>query len=465
MKKLMASFILVTGLAVLSQGASPALSGVSVRQDASRLVTISYTVDQDCIVTIDVLTNGVSIGEANFTNMRGMVNRKVAAGTQTICWQPRDSWANHRLGAGELSVQVKAWPLCAPPPYMVVDLVRTGDGFMNDGEFIHYFASTDAFPGGFDSRVYKTDTIVMRHVPAAGVMWKMGMSAADETAMGNFAQNSDSSFSGNLTYVQSEKRHYVMLTNDYWFAIYPITQGQGRLINGGTYLYSSFKGTSGTYYDRALGETVSTTDRDLLPVDSVKYESIRGAVGDNPSVNWPTTGYETVGGLIRKLRNLTGGALLFDLPTEAQWEFACRAGEAAQLYDGNAAFFTNGSTISNQNCSALGWVKYNYNQSGTRVGDGANTCYVGRFKPNSWGIYDLVGNVNEFCLDYAADTYSPSNLEVDPRGPDSGSGNRRVIRGSSYDQAATQARSSWRGRILATYSDSKRGFRVAIPIF
>ena len=463
MNKLTVSIAAAIGLAVSSQGSSPALSGVDVRQDSSRLVTISYTVDQDCIVTVDVLTNGVSIGEANFTNMRGMVNRKVPSGAQTICWQPRDSWADHRVAAGDLSVQVKAWPLCAPPPYMVVDLVRTGDGFMNDGEFIHYFASTNAFPGGFDNRVYKTDTIVMRHIPAAGIMWKMGMSAADETEMGNYANNSDSSFSG-MTYVQSEKRHYVMLTNDYWFAIYPITQGQGRLINSGSYLYSNFKGDSGSYYDRASGTTVSTTDRDLLPVDSVKYESIRGAVGDTPSVNWPTTGYDTVGGLIRKLRNVTGGTLLFDLPTEAQWEFACRAGEAAQLYDGNAAFY-GGSTISNLNCSALGWIKYNYNQSGTRVGDGANTCYVGRFKPNSWGIYDLVGNVNEFCLDYAADAYSPGDLEIDPRGPDSVSGNRRVIRGSSYDQAATQARSSWRGRISSTYTDSKRGFRVAIPIF
>ena len=96
--------ILLFGFATASQAASPAISGVSVRQDASRLVTIGYTVDQACIVTVDVLTNGVSIGESNFTNMTGDVNKKVASGTRTVCWQPTKSWPDHRIAAGDMTV-------------------------------------------------------------------------------------------------------------------------------------------------------------------------------------------------------------------------------------------------------------------------------------------------------------------------------------------------------------------------
>lgn len=459
MKKLVCT--LISGIAIAAGAASPTISGVSVRQDASRLVTINYTVDQDCIVTVDVTTNGVSIGVENFTNMVGAVNKKVAAGANTICWQPRASWPNKHIAAGGISVDVTAWPLCAPPPYMVIDLDRSGDGYLNDGEFVHYFASTNAFPGGFENRIYKTDTIVMRHIPAAGVMWKMGMTSADATAMGTDATKAPWTGS-TLTRAEWEKCHYVMLTNDYWFAIYPATQKQCKWVNGG-YMYNHYDGTLGTYYDQALGATVATTDRDILPQTALSYETIRGSVSTD-GVDWPTTGYAKVGGLIKKFRNKTGGTM-FDLPTDAQWEFACRAGESAMLYDGNPAY-VNG-TAQQKNGSSLGWLYYNYADggSGSFVGNGTNTCYVGRFKPNSWGIYDLVGNVREPVLDYSAgDSHSPGSLEIDPRGPDTGigSGGMRVIRSSAYDFNISDARSSCRNRLNATYVSHNIGFRLVI---
>jgi hypothetical protein len=155
--------------------ANPVVSKVTVTPDGGSVFKIGYTLTGGpAIVTVDVLTNGVSIGEVNFTNMTGAVNKQVSAGQNVICWQPRDSWADHRIAAGGISVNVKAWPLCAPPPYMVVDLYQEGNGYLNDGVYVHYFASTNAFPGGFENRAYKTTTIVMRHIPAAGVRWRMG---------------------------------------------------------------------------------------------------------------------------------------------------------------------------------------------------------------------------------------------------------------------------------------------------
>lgn len=445
MKKLMT--IAVLGMAVAAEAASPTLSNVNVRQDSSRLVTISYSVDQDCIVTVDVLTNGMSIGAQNFTNMTGAVNKQVSAGANTICWKPKDSWPNQRVAAGGLSVQVKAWPLCAPPPYMVVDLYQDGDGYLGDGVFIHYFASTNAFPGGFGARVYKTTTIVMRHIPAAGVRWRMGMSAADAAAMGSATNNvSGSNFStvGDVTYAQSETAHYVTLTNDYWIGVYPLTHAQSkRFTSGGDkYVGTAFSDWTGL-------------DRDIYPMENVSYASIRGS-------NWPTGGDSGVGGFLVRMRNRTGG-MKFDLPTDAQWEFACRAGESAQLYDGSS-IYENGSLVANADelVANIGWFKNSYAGGSAVTLD--RTQPVGLKAPNAWGLYDMVGNVCEWCLDW----YVPMSSEevIDPCGPDSvEDSSRRVVRGGRYNvTSAARARSSNREGIANATQYGYVGCRLAIRI-
>ncbi len=445
---------LLFGLATASQASSPAISGVSVRQDASRLVTIGYTVDQDCIVTVDVLTNGVSIGESNFTNMTGDVNKKVASGTRTICWQPTKSWPDHRIAAGDMTVEVKAWPLCAPPPYMVVDLYQDGDGYLGDGEFVHYFASTNAFPGGFGARVYKTNTIVMRHIPAAGVKWRMGMSAADATAIGSVKDVEVMSGTG-VTYGSSETAHYVTLTNDYWIGVYPITQAQAKRFT-----------SEGTSYISPSGDfSWSGIDREVHPVHSMSYDAIRGTTSEN--INWPTTG-DAVKGYLQKFRDRTGG-LKFDLPTDAQWEFACRAGEAAQLYDG-ASVAIGGSQVSNPwpIIGNIGWMLYQFNGN-SQLANLTRPQPVGLKAPNNYGLYDMVGNVWEWCLDWYD---CPASAEaVDPRGPDTGAyGTRRVTRGASWHSGSwARARSAFRFGVQSNWggsstSDFEYGCRLAITI-
>ena len=137
----------------------------------SRLVSISYELQEaPAIVTVDILTNGVSIGEENFTSIRGDVNRLVQPGAnKLIFWEADKEWPGYKFRNGEVSVIVKGWDKGRPPNYMVVDLTT-------DHAEPRYYVSEKALPdGGLANReVYLKDKIVMRRIPAAGVTWKMG---------------------------------------------------------------------------------------------------------------------------------------------------------------------------------------------------------------------------------------------------------------------------------------------------
>ena len=109
-----------TCLSLLAAFAAPALvAGTPVikagsvtfsQNSATRLVTVGYTQEEtDAVVTVDVLTNGVSIGAENFTNIDGDVNRRVASGDHLIVWHPRKSWPAHVFTNNEVSVEVRAW--------------------------------------------------------------------------------------------------------------------------------------------------------------------------------------------------------------------------------------------------------------------------------------------------------------------------------------------------------------------
>jgi formylglycine-generating enzyme required for sulfatase activity len=107
----------------------------------------------------------------------------------------------------------------------------------------------------------------------------------------------------------------------------------------------------------------------------------------------------------------------YALPSEAQWEYACRAGEKGSY---------SGSSL-----DEVGWYRGN---SGNKTHD------VGQKKPNAWGLYDMHGNVSEWCADWYADTLQGG---VDPTGPQSG--DFRVDRGGSSYQPARYCRAAYRG--------------------
>jgi sulfatase modifying factor 1 len=140
------------------------------------------------------------------------------------------------------------------------------------------------------------------------------------------------------------------------------------------------------------------------------------------------------------------------LPTEAEWEYACRAGTstAYSFGDDGADLHKHGNYCDMSNTSGYPW------QDKTHDDGYDKTAAVGSFAPNAWGLYDMHGNVWEWCQDWKGDY--PSSAQVDPTGPASGSA--RVLRGGSWYLVDYVCRSAYRNWISPGIRNGHYGFRI-----
>lgn len=397
-KNLLAAAVSVMGWGAMAT--APVVSDVSMTQDDSRRVTISYTLSEEPgIVTPDILTNGVSIGEENLSLFAGDVNRLVGtSGVHTITWRPEKAWPGHRIMDGSVSVKLTAWSTNAPPPYMVIDLTMA--------DTVRFYTSTNAFPeGGLSNPVYKTDRIVMRRIPAANVEWRMG-SPTNELGRTDVA----------------ERPHYVTLSEDFYIGIYEMTQKQ---------------------YVRIMGSLPQTQQNagDMHPIDKVSYNLLRGT-----DYVWPGDSHKVTADSFLGTLRAHACNIVFDLPTEAQWEYACRAGCGSALYTGEELT----SKVTSPNLDAIAVYKQN----------GGVTTDVGIREPNNWGLFDMIGSVWELCLDWYEANYEDYAPET---GPSSSSASKRVIRGGGIGNSAATERCASRNSMLPT-GLTGNGFRVCCPV-
>ncbi len=291
--------------------------------------------------------------------------------------------------------------------YMVID-ISGGRSAKN-----YYTSYLDSVPAGGWTDEYKTSKIVLRKITA-----------------GTFVMGSPINEYGRYS---SEMQHTVKLTKDYYIGVFEITQRQWELVMGNRPSY--FNNTA--YYT-------------ARPVETVSFSNVRGSV---LGVAWPSGVDVDASSFMGVLRTKTK-MLTCDLPTEAQWEYACRAGVATALNSG--ANLTN--TNSCPNMSKVGRYWYNGGSSSTQnSGLSAATAKVGSYVPNRWGLYDMHGNVLEWCLDrYGA--YQGS--VTDPNG--SLSGTNRVMRGGAGNHIARNCRSATRWMSPTGKGGSNVGFRLAI---
>jgi formylglycine-generating enzyme required for sulfatase activity len=207
----------------------------------------------------------------------------------------------------------------------------------------------------------------------------------------------------------NELQHSVTVRS-FYMGRYEVTQREWFDIMG--YDTSSFSG------DNLPVETVSWYDA----VEYCNRRSLREGLtpaytinGENVTWNWKANGYR--------------------LPTEAEWEYACRAGTTTPYYTGSSV-------------DSAGW--YGNNSDG-------KTHPVGQKQPNAWGLYDMHGNVWEWCWDWYGEY--PRGAQTDPTG--AGSGSLRVPRGGSWGGYARDLRSAYRFRFLPAYRFDGLGFRLA----
>ncbi len=220
----------------------------------------------------------------------------------------------------------------------------------------------------------------------------------------------------------------ITITKPFYIGVFEVTQRQ----------WESVMGTQPSCY---LGDT--------RPVERVSYEMIRGA---SYGAQWPTNNQVSAASFMGVLRQKA--KLMFDLPTELQWEYACRAGTSTYLNSGKKARI--GMDGQSPDLSDVGRYKYN---AWSKKGGYSEHTKVGVHLPNAWGLYDMHGNVFEWCLDWYEEERSASSI-VDYVGPLSGT--HRVLRGGYYDGSALSCLSDSRSYFAPNLISAYVGFRVCV---
>ena len=435
-------YITVAALAAMTTAtltaAVPEVSNATMTQAADRLVTITYSLaDAPAVITLDIQTNNTqgtwtSIGGANIQNVTGDVWKKVETGNRTIQWRPDLSWPDHKVADGGARAVVTAWALDNTPDYMVVDISAAAQPNTQ-----MYYPAVEFLPGGlFGNDDYRTTKLVMRKIMAKDVMWTMGSTTLETN-----------------TRKDREATHLVTLDSNYYIGVFEVTQSQWSLIQPDR--------PTPAYYSNA-------SYRSMRPVEQVSYNEIRNAANStaaNTAYDWPND--PNPGSFLGLLRTKTG--IDFDLPSEAQWEFAARAGNGSTKW-GDGSGITNTDTDGNLN--SLGRYQKNGGKPGSSdpaasVNADNATAIVGSYRPNDWGLYDTAGNVWEWCLDWREDDITSFNgrVNIDSANPSKtlsgATGSTRIGRGGAWNAGAGYCRPAYRDSDNpATQSLRVYGFRV-----
>ena len=336
----------------------------------------------------------------------------MTAGRHRITWDAHAEGITSRIDKAEFVMKIRHYS----EAYMVIDVSGGSETNCYPVDFLN-----GAPVGGFADPEYKGDKIVLRRIHPGSYMAGSPSSPAE----------------ANRASV-GERQHSVAISRPFYIGIYEITQKQYRNVTGSD--PSSYKG-------------------DYRPVESVSYGTIRGG-------NWPTTAAPGAGTFMDKLikkckakdgdGNYTESVEGFDLPTEFQWEYACRAGTTGAFNTTNAYDNSNAAEQEAQ-LKLLGRYASNH-KDGKGDFDTYHTT-VGSYLPNQWGLYDMHGNVFERCLDWYADDPSTLKQFIDPKGPNSAT--YVVGRGGGFDGSVGNCRSANRFTGSAGGATAKFGFRLS----
>ena len=206
------------------------------------------------------------------------------------------------------------------------------------------------------------------------------------------------------------------------------------------------EGGGGAFANEGPQRAVTITKPFYMGIHEVTQEQFEQISGKNPShfkgpkIPVESLRWDDAAGFCRNLAQTTGEAV--HLPTEAQWEYACRAGSKTRFGFGDKA----------EDLGDYAWYDKNSDKK---------TQAVGQKKPNAFGLYDMHGNVWEWCSDWYVDTYDKAKNQ-DPEGP--GSGTHHTLRGGCWLIPPQYCRSATRSKSDPEYRDVNIGFRVVVDL-
>ena len=369
MKKTYAYIFASTFLAVTAHAFT--VSGVSAHQrwPWSSLVDVDFTIGgaaAESIFKIEVKASYA--GGDRVLDAKTFVNEPVAKpGSGRVTWDIGADFPDFK--ATDLRVAVIATPFdtASTPVYMVVDL----SGGKNATSYPVRYTTVDPIHTPKAKDACKTTELWLRRIHPDGARFIIAGTAAP---------------------TDSNSNYYVTMTKDYYIAIFETTQQQWYQLNA-----------------EWLGDMSNETWRATRPLDCFYTQRL---FGSNPGWQWPDNKSIQATSVLGKLRSKTG--IAFNLPTEAQWQFAANGGTVGDYtyrnpqgatysyaeimrYAGNA----NGGNV----VTADGW-------DGMCDADSGSAC-VGSYKPNAYGLYDMIGNVSEDCVDAYASGAKTKQYYVD----------------------------------------------------
>ena len=230
---------------------------------------------------------------------------------------------------------------------------------------------------------------------------------------------------------RDEDQAKAKISSDFWISSTEVTQGQWAAVTGMT-------------LDKLIETKIGALGR------GAKLKNYPSAVGDKQPMCF--VNYADVLEFCEKLTKLEKDAgklpegYEYTLPTEAQWEYAARSGTSTT--------FAFGNSLDGTQACFYGPKPYN---SEVKVEYKEKTENVASFKPNAWGLYDMHGNVYEWCLDWYVEKIPGGEDPVTLKDGDS-----RSIRGGAWNRPATSSRSSYRYSYDPTQRTNNIGFRVAL---
>ncbi|MBO7435019.1 formylglycine-generating enzyme family protein [bacterium] len=394
------------------------VSGITCRQrwPWNGKVDIDYTLNSSSAGAVFSVQFFGKIGDGEAFNLstiegEGQYGIVFGSGQKRVTWDSTKQ-LGHTVDSSEAKVAIFAEDVTGDATYIVFDLTNNSVGF------------TTTAPSAAAGAISKLSQVWFRRVEA-----------------GTFVMGSNSSEPYHEDYAASEVEHTVTITKPFYMGVFEFTQKQ----------FETIAGYNPVQMWAYIGDT--------KPVENVSYDDLRG---ENVGATWPTyTDYRVdATSFFGVFRARFGNQFIFDLPTDAQWEMACRdKGTSDRTTSGfwGSGVWNDGSAILGTNPDA------NLDNLANYDGDSSVVPHeVGTKTPNFIGLYDMHGNVDEMCLDIWAQDIS--SYTVDPVGPASAWNLFRVIRSGDCTTDPDACRAAYRSFITPSNRLTQDGFRaVLIP--